>query len=527
MERNRDSHALPLLLSMLRDKKPGSSIMSLVNATTIDLICKLFSREDYVSFAAQVTNISVAKDLLDFILHLLHDPRLMTLNGTMDIKRRGRRFIMKVITKTPVIPESLIVTGIKTAEHDHVGRGGFGHVFMGELQGNAVALKVLYKADNNVAFCREALMWRSLRHKFVLPFLGIYQDEAMEQLFLVSPYMKNGTLAQWRKKVNPSVAEIEQRVLEVAKGLEYIHLEGIVHGDLRGVNVLLDADLHVQIADFGLTRLSEATNTRSGALHLNFAAPELFGFCEDDDSDDDDDVPMRTQRSDVYAFGCLYYEIHYDSIPFVGKTDKQIMKYLSRGAHPPRLPEPPLNDGAWELIRSCWVREASNRPRIEEVTKRMIRASPDPSYEAKIGSEKLDEASNKRRKNEARYNRPIGSRPLTKHNAKNHMEFHVNLNDWICEACGEGLTTGSTPIRHLTVCKKRKGQLGETKDARTLGASGLPYILSSPNAERLYYQQSPRSMHLSQTFAKMIDMCFQDTCLIHITSCRRNQNHQH
>ena len=94
------------------------------------------------------------------------------------------------------------------------------------------------------------------------------------------------------------------------------------------------------------------------------------------------------------------------------------MKYLSRGAHLPRLPEPPLNDGAWELIRSCWVREASNRPRIEEVTKRMVRASPDPSYEAKIGSEKLDETSNKRRKNEARYNRPIGSRPLTKHNAK-------------------------------------------------------------------------------------------------------------
>ena len=74
----------------------------------------------------------------------------------------------------------------------------------------------------------------------------------------------------------------------------------------------MDADLYVQIADFGLTRLSEATNTRSGALHLNFAAPELFGFCEDDDSDDDDDVPMRTQRSDVYAFGCLYYEVGSD-----------------------------------------------------------------------------------------------------------------------------------------------------------------------------------------------------------------------
>ena len=71
----------------------------------------------------------------------------------------------------------------------------------------------------------------------------------------------------------------------------------------------MDADLHVQIADFGLTRLSEATNTRSGALHLNFAAPELFGYCEGEDSEEEDDVPVKTQKSDVYAFGCLYYEV--------------------------------------------------------------------------------------------------------------------------------------------------------------------------------------------------------------------------
>ena len=55
-------------------------------------------------------------------------------------------------------------------------------------------------------------MWRSLSHKFVLPFLGIYEDKSVKQFFLVSPYMKNGTLAQWRKEVNPSVAEVEERV---------------------------------------------------------------------------------------------------------------------------------------------------------------------------------------------------------------------------------------------------------------------------------------------------------------------------
>ena len=70
----------------------------------------------------------------------------------------------------------------------------------------------------------------------------------------------------------------------------------------------MDDDLHVQIADFGLTRLSDATNTRSGALHPNFAAPEMFGFVEDGE-DPSDDVPARTYMSDIYAFGCLYYEV--------------------------------------------------------------------------------------------------------------------------------------------------------------------------------------------------------------------------
>ena len=53
-------------------------------------------------------------------------------------------------------------------------------------------------------------MWRSLNHNLVLPFLGIYQNESAS--FLVSPYMKNGTLVQWRKKANPSIVEIQKRV---------------------------------------------------------------------------------------------------------------------------------------------------------------------------------------------------------------------------------------------------------------------------------------------------------------------------
>ncbi len=54
-------------------------------------------------------------------------------------------------------------------------------------------------------------MWGSLKHKLVLPFLGIDEHED-GTAFLISPYMEKGTLAQWRKQANPSVSEIEERV---------------------------------------------------------------------------------------------------------------------------------------------------------------------------------------------------------------------------------------------------------------------------------------------------------------------------
>jgi hypothetical protein len=53
-------------------------------------------------------------------------------------------------------------------------------------------------------------MWAMVKHKFVLSFLGIYKEQ--EEMFLVSPYMENGTLAQWRKNANPSVTETWERV---------------------------------------------------------------------------------------------------------------------------------------------------------------------------------------------------------------------------------------------------------------------------------------------------------------------------
>ena len=102
------------------------------------------------------------------------------------------------------------MTGIRC--RPNIGQGGFAHVSKGKLGGNTVALKALtimmYVAYINLTtslidFGPRRLLSRSIdvAIPLVLPFLGIYQDERMEQFFLVSLYMMNGTFAQWRNKV--------------------------------------------------------------------------------------------------------------------------------------------------------------------------------------------------------------------------------------------------------------------------------------------------------------------------------------
>ena len=84
--------------------------------------------------------------------------------------------------------------------------------------------------------------------------------------------------------------------------------------------MLLDSEFHCQITDFGSTRHSEVTVTRSTtALLFNYAAPELFGMCttcrqfDCNGSHDGQDEQHRTKtmETDVYAFGCLYYAVRF------------------------------------------------------------------------------------------------------------------------------------------------------------------------------------------------------------------------
>ena len=208
-------------------------ITAVVNASVIDQLRNVLSHGDYVHVAEQLNDPSDVKNILELMLFLLLKDYFSSSDTNVDTNRRARRLMSKIISRFPALPRSLLLTGLSMpGDRDSVGESGFGRVFKSEHEGKTVALKVLqttatsdvrcsinpfrfrrsFLSIQKQVVCRAALVWRSVQHTSVLPFLGIYENEAAGHSFLVLPHMTNCTLSQWRKKQAPPFPDIDQRV---------------------------------------------------------------------------------------------------------------------------------------------------------------------------------------------------------------------------------------------------------------------------------------------------------------------------
>ncbi|KAG8685230.1 hypothetical protein FRC08_013233, partial [Ceratobasidium sp. 394] len=111
---------------------------------------------------------------------------------------------------------------------------------------------------------------------------------------MVSPWMDNGTLLAYIKR-NPST-DCYCLSIGICEGVVYLHENGIVHGDIKGANVLVSDAGIAKLADFGCTELKESelyftTTTKHVECSTRWAAPEILNG------------GMRSKQADVYALG--------------------------------------------------------------------------------------------------------------------------------------------------------------------------------------------------------------------------------
>ncbi|KAG8924543.1 hypothetical protein FRC03_009982 [Tulasnella sp. 419] len=269
---------------------------------------------------------------------------------------------------------------------ERVARGGDSDVYKGWLGTNEGGIKVAIKElriSSHVPedrfqkhFLREVKAWSELQSSHILPFLG-YSKESGGTPRLVSPWCENGDLQKYIRS-NPE-ANRRQLLIDVLKGMQYIEFRGLVHGDLKCGNILVNDRGNACLCDFGTTRLIEGitgftTTSLNGKATLRFMAPERLM----------EDKPPTT-ASDIWAFGCVVIEVFTGKPPYPHISYEKaviseiITKVLPLDPAYYKVTTP--GDQFWAFISKCWGFQPISRPGIVDLLEYFLSMSEERPYD--------------------------------------------------------------------------------------------------------------------------------------------------
>ena len=182
-----------------------------------------------------------------------------------------------------------------------------------------VALKVLVRGSSNktviTRFLREAKTAARLSHPNIVETYD--SDETHGYQYLVMEYIEGQDL---RHKIKCSgalnVSEAVDYIIQVARGLEYAHNEGIIHRDIKPSNLVLDTEGCVKILDLGLARV-EDPDARQFELTQ---AGSVMGTVDYMPPEQAIDTKTADRRADLYSLGCTLHYLLTGKPPFEGET---------------------------------------------------------------------------------------------------------------------------------------------------------------------------------------------------------------
>ncbi|KAL4246906.1 EKC/KEOPS complex subunit BUD32 [Abortiporus biennis] len=315
-----------------------------------------------------------------------------------EFHRLTRRLLMKLTIEASMIPYSLLISDVFQTKKEMVS-GGLADIFEGTFKGQAVALKCLrefasmpkyLKEETTKSLCHELLTWKNMKHDHIIPLLGL-NDMVSKQPCIVIPWMQNGHIIQrisqlledekmsnkeGNKEANKESKKegikikIHEWMCEILRALEYLHYDRIVHGDLRGNNILVDENDHIRLTDFGMAVYADATSKAYGSMrggNQAWMAPEQLNH-------DRVGVPSSrpTPQSDMYSFGCVCIELYTGNnprkiesnphAPLPAHIQEQVLKGI--------LPELPsfhhtserMETNLWNAVKHCLAYHPKDRP---------------------------------------------------------------------------------------------------------------------------------------------------------------------
>ena len=272
--------------------------------------------------------------------------------------------------------------------HSQIGAGGMGEVYLAEdtQLKRSVALKLLpsdfsQNKDRLRRFEQEAFAVAALNHPNIAHIYEI--GEADGTKFIAMEYVEGETLREKIHRDRVDLRTLLKYLAQVADGLAKAHAAGIVHRDLKPDNIMISRDGFAKILDFGLAKLTEMRNAdfgmRNEEAETLIQSPEnnpqsaipnpqstapgmIMGTVNYMSPEQAQGKKEIDQRSDIFSFGCVLYEVVTGQQPFSGDS---LVDTLHRIIH---APAPPIRDfkadapnDLQRIVRRCLQKDPEER----------------------------------------------------------------------------------------------------------------------------------------------------------------------
>ncbi|XP_074316904.1 serine/threonine/tyrosine-protein kinase HT1-like [Silene latifolia] len=253
---------------------------------------------------------------------------------------------------------SQLLIGCKFAagRHSRIYRGLYNH--------KEVAIKLISQPEEDPdlaskiegEFASEVSLLFRLTHPNIITFFAACKKPPV--FCIITEYMSGGSLRKYLHQQEPHSVPLDlvlKLALDIARGMQYLHSQGILHRDLKSENLLLDHDMCVKVADFGISCLeSQCCDTKGFTGTYRWMAPEMIR------------EKKHTKKVDVYSFGIVFWEILTALIPFDNMTPEQAaFAVCQKNARPPMPTQCPAQLS--RLIRRCWSSKPDKRPHFDKI----------------------------------------------------------------------------------------------------------------------------------------------------------------
>lgn len=187
-----------------------------------------------------------------------------------------------------------------------IGQGTYGSVYLSVYNNKKYALKkicTVYENGLSMTTIREIKLLKKLKHKNLIDLVDIayHGNEPYSrfkcEVYLVFPYM-DYELYNFIRTKKLDLIKIKSITKQIAEGLKFLHDNNIIHRDMKSANILLDIDLNVKIADFGLISTADRKDKTLEVVTLWYRPPELILGDK-----------HYTNAIDIWSFGTIIAEM--------------------------------------------------------------------------------------------------------------------------------------------------------------------------------------------------------------------------